>query len=159
MICLGIFYYTYSKENISFKKAMGRHRFPVVVLYNNGNAYNFIVDTGATNSVLNKNFLDLIKHNKIETEDCTLYGIDGNPISVEYIEVPLYNGKKKFTEDFQVIDVPAFDKLKETENLEVAGFLGSSFLEKNKMSIDFKKYEIKVSRKIFLAISNDLFCN
>lgn len=157
LVIFGITLHYYLKgEKISFKNTMGSYNLPIVCLYSNGKKLNFIVDTGASNSVLDLNSLNsLASYKKLETENCTLYGMDGNPVNVEYINTTLYYGNTKINEDFQILEVPAVKVFKATQNIDIAGFLGSSFLKKHKVNIDFEKHTVNIPKKLFLMITKN----
>lgn len=154
---LGItLHYHLKGENIPFKSTTGNFDLPVVHLYSKGKKLNFIVDTGASNSLLDINSLDRLEDvEKIETDNCALYGIDGKPVNVEYVSATLHVGKTTFREEFQVTEIPAIQAIKTLEDMDISGFLGSSFLRKHKANIDFDSHTIKLPKKLFLMITKN----
>lgn len=130
------------KTRISFKDSIDIVDLPVISLSNNGKIFNFIIDTGSTYSILNVKILNKLKYNEIPNMLGTAYGIDGNIINVNYINLVLHYNKVELEDVFQVIEVPAFDNIKEQNNIEIAGILGNTFLKKYKYIIDFNKMMI-----------------
>ena len=55
-----------NRINMSFKEAMDLVELPVVTFYNGDKKFNFLLDTGATISVINSNILDNFTHEKVE---------------------------------------------------------------------------------------------
>ena len=123
---------------LSFADSMGRLDLPIITLTNNGQTFNFLVDTGASISVVDSIVLDKIEHTKLNTVG-EAYGIDGNIVKVNYVSIKLTKEDMTFTEQFQVMRLDAFDNLRETDNLELSGILGSAFLKAHGFVIDFEK--------------------
>ena len=53
------------RVDMSFKEAMDLVDLPVITFYNNGNKFNFLLDTGATMTVIDSNVLNSLSHEKI----------------------------------------------------------------------------------------------
>lgn len=126
-----------SLTRLSFADSMGRLNLPVITLTNNGQAFNFLVDTGASLSVVDSTALDKLVHTELNTIG-DAYGIDGNIVKVNYVEIQLDSANFTFTEQFQVMRLEAFDNLRETDNLHLSGILGSAFLKTHGFIVDFK---------------------
>ena len=62
----------YHKENslirLSFADKLGKLRLPIVSLVNNGRVFNFLIDSGATYSIIDTPFLEQMSHKKLEAE-------------------------------------------------------------------------------------------
>lgn len=123
---------------LSFADSMGRLDLPVITLTNNGQTFNFLIDTGASISVVDSVALDKLNYTKLNTVG-DAYGIDGNVVKVSYVSMDLTNGDIAFTEQFQVMRLDAFDNLRESDNLDLSGILGGSFLKALGCIIDFEK--------------------
>lgn len=123
---------------LSFGESMGRLNLPVVTLTNNGKDFNFLVDTGASVSVIDSKVLDEFEHTKLEAKG-NAYGVDGNIVKVEYVNIELSTEATTFTKQFQVMRLNAFDNLRETDGLDLHGILGSDFLNANGSIIDFEQ--------------------
>ena len=131
---------------LSFIDTMGRLKLPIVSLTNNGQSFNFLIDTGATLSVIDSNALDKLAYTKVETTG-NAYGVDGNIVPVEYARIELNHEKTKFVDEFQIMRVDAFDNIKESNKIEIVGILGSTFLERYNFVIDYKDLIIYVKKQ------------
>ena len=134
-----------SLVRLSFTDNMGRLNLPVVSLTNNGQSFNFLIDTGATLSVIDSNALDKLAYTKTETTG-SAYGVDGNIIPVEYARIELNHENTKFVEEFQIMRVNGFDNIKESDKIEIVGILGSTFLKRYDFTINYKDLIISTKK-------------
>ena len=126
-----------NRINMSFKEAMDLVELPVVTFYNGDKKFNFLLDTGATISVINSNILDNFTHEKIESTGI-LWGMEGNKINVSYIKASLIYKDKTYEENFQVVDMTAsFNAVKAESGVTLSGILGNSFFKKYQYVLDF----------------------
>ena len=130
---------------LSFTDNMGRLNLPIVSLTNNGQSFNFLIDTGATLSVIDSNALDKLAYTKVETTG-NAYGVDGNIVPVEYARIELNHEKIKFVDEFQIMRVEAFDNIKESNKIEIVGILGSTFLKRYNFTINYKDLIISAKK-------------
>lgn len=123
--------------SMSFREAMDLVELPVITFYNGGKKFNFLLDTGATISVIDSNVLDNFSHEKVEATG-VLWGMEGNKIDVSYIRAFLGYKDKVYEEDFQVVDMSsAFGEIKAESGVTLSGILGNSFFKKYQYVIDF----------------------
>lgn len=122
----------------SFEDTMGIHKIPIVSFEHKGNIVNFVIDSGASHSIINTNSLQIFDYKPIENASAKVYGIDGNRIQTSMAHVELTKKDHKFTDVFQIMPVPALDRIKVKEGLEVHGILGSKFLKKYQFLINYK---------------------
>ena len=134
-----------SLVRLSFTDNMGRLNLPIVSLTNNGQSFNFLIDTGATLSVIDSNALDKLAYTKVETTG-NAYGVDGNIVPVEYARIELTYEKTKFVDEFQIMRVDAFDNIKESDKIEIVGILGSTFLKRCDFTINYKDLIISAKK-------------
>lgn len=134
-----------SLVRLSFTDNMGRLNLPVVSLTNNGQSFNFLIDTGATLSVIDSNALDKLAYTKVETTG-SAYGVDGNIIPVEYARIELNHENTKFVDEFQIMRVNGFDNIKESDKIEIVGILGSTFLKRYDFTINYKDLIISAKK-------------
>lgn len=129
---------TRKKEKISFQETLYLTDLPIVTFYNNGQKLNFILDTGANQSILNERELGFCTYTKLD-EKRKLTGIDGIERKVEsLISMKLTRGIKEFTETFQVSNLSAaVDAMKEVHGVTVHGIIGNTFFTKYKYILDF----------------------
>ena len=126
-----------SLVRLSFTDNMGKLNLLIVSLTNNGQSFNFLIDTGATLSVIDSNALDKLAYTKVETTG-NAYGVDGNIVPVEYARIELNHEKTKFVDEFQIMRVDAFDNIKESDKIEIVGILGNTFLKRYDFTINYK---------------------
>ena len=131
-------YCKYNKRvSISFKEALDLVDLPVITFYNDNKKFNFLLDTGATISVIDSNVLDRFTHTELDYTG-TLYGMEGNKQDVSYVRAQLDYKNKSYEEDFQVADLSAaFSQLKSTSGVTLSGILGNSFFTKYQYVLDF----------------------
>lgn len=134
-------YNSYNRANkLSFKGSIDNLTIPIVTLFNNGKAFNFVVDTGANYSVINAEYLKLFDAKIIKGITGKVYGIDGNQQDVYYARIQLSQYTDNFVEEFQIFDIQSMcDNLKEENGVEIVGILGSSFFQRYKFIIDFNE--------------------
>lgn len=125
------------RENMSFREAMDLVELPVITFYNNDKKFNFLLDTGATLSVIDSNALKQMKYEEIDVVG-TIFGMEGNKIDVGYANIDLKYKKQIYTDSFQVIDMSsAFDQVKAESGVTLSGVLGSLFFKKYQYVLDF----------------------
>lgn len=126
-------------DKMSFKEAMDLCNLPVVTFVNNGKKLNFILDTGAETSVINKSTLEALEYTKTN-KTIELYGIEGNTQTVNIINISIDYKCKSYVEEFQVVNLtPIFDKIKSQHGVTLHGILSSAFFKKYKYTLDFNE--------------------
>lgn len=125
------------KSSISFRESLDLTGLPVITFNQGKNKFNFLLDTGATNSVINASQLDNIKHTVIEGTTCEVYGIEGNAQTVPFVEIN-FNRDIDYKGYFQVIDMSvAFDSVKAETGVTIVGILGNDFFQNYKYVLDY----------------------
>lgn len=131
-------YHKHGKVNMSFKEAMDLVDLPIVTFYNNGKKFNFLLDSGATLSVIDSNILSSVEHKKLDNTG-DLYGMEGKKIKVTFVRIPLEYKDTKYEEDFQVVDMgAAFKEIKSESGVSLSGILGNQFFKKYQYILDFE---------------------
>ena len=131
-----------AKSMISFVEAFNLTDMPIVTFRNNGNKYNFLLDTGSTDCHVNKAVVESgqLEYDEMESTK-NVFGMEGNPVSVNMINVTLALNDMEFNDAFIVNDLSAaFDSIKRENGVTLHGILGTSFFDKYKYVIDFGKY-------------------
>lgn len=125
------------RKSISFMEALNLTGLPVVSFKCGDKILNFLLDTGSTDSVIDKNVLDKIKYKK--EEGSTLYfGIESSDIKSNICTIELSYKDQLFTDSFAIADLKkTFDKLKGLTGVQLNGLIGSSFFNKYRYVIDF----------------------
>lgn len=125
------------KDAMSFREAMDLTNLPIVTFYQGDKKFNFLLDTGATLSVINQAALESITHTTTN-ETGELYGVDGVKREVSYASINLTYKNKDYTEEFQVLDMQeAIDQVKAESGVNMVGIIGSEFFRKYKYVLDF----------------------
>lgn len=126
------------RVNMSFKEAMDLTDLPVITFYNNGKKFNFLLDTGATMSVIDSNVLSNLSHENLDDAG-SVYGMEGNRIEVSYVKALLEYKGRNYEEVFQVINMSAaFNQVKAESGVTLSGILGSLFFKKYQYVLDFE---------------------
>ena len=125
------------KEAMSFREAMDLTSLPIVTFYQGDKKFNFLLDTGATLSVINQAALESITHTTTDKAG-ELFGVDGVKREVSYASINLTYKSKEYTEEFQVLDMQeAIDQVKAESGVNMVGIIGSEFFRKYKYILDF----------------------
>lgn len=124
---------------MSFREAIDLTGLPVVTFLIGDKKCNFLLDTGANMSCINKDILNTIKYEDTG-ERSTAYGIDGIEREVKFVEINLVYGDRSYSDTFQATEMSeAFNKLKNDTGVSVVGILGNSFFQAYQYVIDFEK--------------------
>lgn len=125
------------KSAISFRESLDLTGLPVITFSQGKNKFNFLLDTGATNSVINESQLPNIKHTVIEGAQCEVYGIEGNTQTVPFVEIK-FKRDIDYIGNFQVVDLStAFDAVKAETGVTIIGILGNDFFQNYKYVLDY----------------------
>lgn len=123
---------------MSFKESMDLVELPIVTFTNSGKKLNFLLDTGASYSVMNESVLKDIEY-QFNGEKGSVFGIDGNKAEDSpYITASVCYGSRSYDEEFQVVDLSqAFGNIKEDFGVTLHGMLGSAFFQKYRYVLNF----------------------
>lgn len=129
-------------HKISFERTLRLFGIPVITLKNGNNEYNFILDTGATTSLINDSILDNLTNKMLIDGEDIISGLD---ISVGYkasrysIEFQIANDK--FKHQFCAMNLnDTFNDLAQETGIIVHGLLGSDFLNDKKYILDYNEH-------------------
>lgn len=126
-------------SKMSFRETMDLCDLPIVTFINNGNKFNFLLDTGANKSVINTEVLQSMSYKETNNSG-NIYGLDGKRYETSYVNVLLNYRGKEYEEEFQVLDMSApFGNLKNDFGINVHGILSSSFFEKYRYILDYNE--------------------
>lgn len=126
-----------SCSSMSFRETMDLCELPIVTFMNNGKKLNFLLDTGASKSVIHSGALEgLTYRNTNKSGD--IYGIDGKRKGASFINMSIGYKGKDYNEEFQSIDMSIpFSNLKADFGVNLHGILSSTFFQKYKYILDF----------------------
>lgn len=142
LIILAYLVYTeYFKQRdfMSFRESLDLVELPIVTFRQGDKKLNFILDTGANRSIINKD-----DEATIISEDTGLkskvLGIEGsvNHASLKNIKFTYKN--KEFEDTFQVLDISkTVNAYKTKKGVIIHGLIGNGFMQKYKYVLDFKE--------------------
>lgn len=123
---------------ISFRQGFDLTELPVVSLYHNDMPFNFLLDTGSNDSIIDSNALDRMEYTLLDREG-QLYGMEGNAETVKVCNIVLsYNGKD-YPYEYNIRDMSvAFSNIKAETGVTLHGIIGSKFFNKYKYVLDFE---------------------
>lgn len=128
-----------NNNKMSFRETMDLVDLPIITFKQGDNKLNFLLDTGASSSVINKSALEFLNYKTTDKKNY-VYGSEGNKFVEEFIEMVISYKDKEYTEEFIQSDLDkAFDNLKKDFGVNLVGILGNSFFQKYKYIIDFKE--------------------
>ena len=108
------------KDRMSFKESLDLVGLPIVTFNQGDFKYHFILDTGSTLSVVNKDSLCIFNHVLLNKKG-TNYGCEGNIVPVDFIKANIEYKNNVFEEEFQVVDLSkAFKNIKDGDSLSVS---------------------------------------
>ena len=112
---------------------------------NNGKQLKFIVDSGASNSILNATALEGLDIQVFDKAKSRILGIGEAKDKAKLAYMEIEKDGVIFKENFQILHVPSLDREKELTGMEVHGLLGNTFLKRYKLVIDYTTLQIKTN--------------
>lgn len=130
-----------NKYKVSFKKHFKKVKVPLIKMKIAGELRYFLVDSGATNNVIEKNFYNSVDPKYFNDLKFSDQIISTNGVTEKR---PIVGANLSFKKDvfedvtFIVADIaPAVEFIKNASNIVIAGILGSTFFEKYRWAVDF----------------------
>lgn len=129
----------FNNNIMSFRESMDLANLPVITFLVGERKMNFLLDTGATISVIDVNSISSSEY--INTNQASnVYGIEGNIQTVPLVEIELLYKNKGYKDCFQLMDMSgAFSKMKEETGVTIHGIIGSNFFKKYRYIINFSE--------------------
>ena len=129
------------KEGLAFQK----HNTPVITLTSKeGKDYSFILDSGCSVNAIDAKFAKNFNL-KEQNEVIKIVGVDGNPHKANKVKASLYYNGVKFTDEYIVKDFNnAFAPVEADLGITICGLLGTDFMNKHNINLDFKTGNIYV---------------
>ena len=126
-----------SSDRMSFMETMNLCELPIVTFMNNGKKLNFLLDTGASKSVIHSGALEGLTYKSINKSG-DVYGMDGKRKDTSFINMSIGYRGKDYNEEFQSIDMSTpFSNLKDDFGVNLHGILSSTFFQKYKYVLNF----------------------
>ena len=127
------------KDFMSFRESLDLADLPIVTFKQGENKLNFILDTGANKSVINKEDALTLKAEDLDTASKVI-GIDGHVSHAPIKNIKFNYKNKQFEEEFQVLDISKTVKAYRTKKgVTIHGLIGNNFMQKYKYVLDFKE--------------------
>lgn len=129
-----------TKDNaISFRQGFDLTELPVITLYQNDKKFNFLLDTGSNDSIIDSNVLDQIEYR--ETNYISeLFGLGGKINKVSICNISLSYKDIEYNYDYLIHDMSSpFNQIKQSSGVILHGILGSKFFNKFKYVLDFNE--------------------
>lgn len=122
------------EPHMSFKESMDLVELPIITFYNNGKKLNFLLDTGANNSIINKSVIKDLDYKEC-TENLDTFGIDGEvKSSMPTCTMEVKYKDNSFEDTFTILNMDsAFRQVKEDSGVQLHGILGSLFFRSTNM--------------------------
>lgn len=135
---LNIFKRKDNKDVISFGPGFALTELPIISLYQGENHFNFLLDTGSNDSIIDSNILDKLEYDMSDKQN-SLFGMEGNKEIVSICNITLsYNGVD-FPYEYNIRDMSAaFGSIKTESGVTLHGIIGSKFFNKYKYVLDFE---------------------
>ena len=148
------------KELIKFEDS--KTSIPFIKVKHNNISFNLVIDTGCTTSCIDKEVLDLLVHNVTnQATDGIIYADGSSDDKVQIVEIPITIGDQEYVEQFNAVNFRAMSQqVKDTFGITIRGLLGSEFLYKHSLILDFDKHLIRYTNgnqtQIDFGESNDV---
>ena len=148
------------KELIKFEET--QTSIPFIKVKHNNISFNLVIDTGCTTSCIDKEVLDLLVHNVTnQATDGIIYADGSSDDKVQIVEIPITVGDQEYIEQFNAVNFRAMSQqVKDTFGITIRGLLGSEFLYKHSLILDFDKHLIRYTNgnqtQIDFGESNDV---
>lgn len=133
------YYRRENKDYMSFRESLALSDLPVITFFQNGVKLNFLFDTGANISVINKSMLNSLSYK--ETDRISkISGIGGGLSDIPIVDIEFRYKDNTFVDGFQVVDMSnTFSAIKKSTGVTIHGMIGNAFMQKYKYVLDFDK--------------------
>ena len=145
LIVIGIvsvfLYKRYFKNDtkISFRESLDLTTLPVVTFYSGNKKLNMLLDTGSSECIISKEYLNDIWY-KETAHSKQVFGMEGNLIQNPVISTIISYSGLKFDVEFLATDMSQpFGLIKQESGVTIHGILGSNFFTRYKYILDFDK--------------------
>lgn len=126
-----------SYENISFKEGLCLTNLPICIFFQGDKHYNFLLDTGSDDNVIDSGILKEMEHT-MQEEKGSIMGLDGIQTPTDICEIALDYKSHSYVSTFLVKDMEKpFGEIKKQTGVTLHGILGSKFFRLFQFVIDF----------------------
>lgn len=127
--------------SVSFSKGFVAPNIPIATFKHGDVILNFLLDSGADRNSIDSRMLDKLQHSAAEDNSTiTLTGVGGT-VEVKNCSLSFktIGEDKEYTADFLIADLQQpFDQLFEAHGIQLHGILGSKFMRKYHIVLDFQ---------------------
>lgn len=133
---------TYKKkcsiDYVSFEDSFVKSDLPIITLYNDCYALNFLIDTGSTFSCIDSNILKYLHYTNTNAirEVVSVNGVSNSPV----IYMTINDTEDAADELFTVVDMDNSNSV--NDSITIHGILGSTFCRKAGFIIDYSKLRV-----------------
>lgn len=125
------------KDVIDFGVAMRLCELPVATFTQGNKSFNFLLDTGSNDNIIDSNILKSIEHRVINKKSL-LHGMEGVKKEVSECTITLSFKGTDYTFDYLIQDMrQSFSSVKQETGVNLHGIIGSKFFNKFKYVLDF----------------------
>jgi len=126
-------------EVMSFKQGMDLTDLPVVTFNQNDNKFNFLLDTGSSDCIIDSNILDKLEYSMSNAENM-LFGLDGVKRRAPICLISLFHNDMEYRYSYLISDMKEpFSHIKLETGVTLHGIIGSKFFNEFKYVLDFDK--------------------
>ena len=126
-----------SPDYISFKQGMDLTELPVITLYQKDKRFNFLLDTGSNDSIIDENILEQVEHELIDTKS-NLFGLEGKKREVSMCNITMWYKDTPYAFTYVIHNMKEpFDNIKKETGVTLHGLIGSKFFNEYKYVLDF----------------------
>lgn len=124
---------------LSFKESLDLTNLPVVTFYSGHKKLNMLLDTGSSECILSKEYLDNIWYTETD-QSKQVFGMEGNIVQNPIVTTTISYSGIKFDVEFIATDMSQpFGLIKQESGVTIHGILGSNFFTRYKYILDFDK--------------------
>lgn len=127
--------------SVSFSKGFVAPNIPIATFKHGDMILNFLLDSGADRNSIDSRMLDSLQHTAAEDNSTiTLTGVGGT-VDVKNCSLTFKTMEedKEYTADFLIADLQEpFDQLFQAHGIQLHGILGSKFMRKHHIILDFQ---------------------
>lgn len=154
ILLMGLLEYLFFKKKykirnpISFFELFKKTDLPILAFENNGKIFYFLIDSGSSVSCIRSQCVKDFKYENV-LGNGNVYGIDGMKTDTGLITTVLTQGKNNYEEVFCVHDVSGFDIIENDCGIKLSGIIGTSFMLRYNINIDFDQMLVYSKGKIY----------
>lgn len=125
------------EDKMSFRDGFKLTGQPIVIFNQGEKTFNFVLDSGSVECVIDSNVLNEIEH-KPADKKCKLWGMDGIDHEVSSCMITLDFNNRDYEYLYLIQDLgTVFKKIKELTGVTLHGIIGTSFFNHFKYVLDF----------------------